>query len=238
MGERVTRTPSGKASTIQFKLANDTFTYDIKNAQLLGSPLAALNGQAKIRILADWEELAVFGNDGELSYTASFQFTPSDSSLSVTADGGLAIVSADFRQLNRAWPGKAALSSVQLDDADPSTQYTGAWWNLNTDSTYLASTAHIGTAAGSTVSATLTGTRIEWHGLANGDLGYVDVSIDGAFVRTVDTYSATRQLATLFVQPGLTNGPHTISVAANGMKNPASAGISLVHDFFASYVDP
>jgi sucrose-6-phosphate hydrolase SacC (GH32 family) len=226
------------ASTIQFQLANDTFTYDIKNAQLLGSPLEALNGQVKIRILADWEELAVFGNDGELSYTASFQFTPSDSSLSVTADGGLAIVSADFRQLNRAWPGKAALSSVQLDDADPSTQYSGAWSNLNNDSTYLASTAHVGTAAGSTVTAMLTGTRIEWHGLANVDLGYVDVSVDGAFVKAVDTYSATRQLATLFVAPGLTNGPHTISVAANGMKNPASAGVALVHDFFASYVDP
>jgi hypothetical protein len=45
------------------------------------------------------------------------------SALSVTADGSLSIVSADFRQLNRARPGQAAVSSAQLDDADPSTTY-------------------------------------------------------------------------------------------------------------------
>jgi fructan beta-fructosidase len=251
--ELVVNVTNSAAAAIQFQLANESFSYDITHQAFAGTTLETLSGasislapesgQVTFRILADWSQLELFGNNGEVSYTRSIGFTPADSSLSITADGPLSIVSADFRQLNRAWPGRAALSSAQLDDADPSTTYSvvsgGQPSVVTDDGAYLASTCHVLDGAGSFVQATVTGTRVEWHGLKNVDLGKVDISLDGQVVATnVDCYDPIRQIATLYSARGLTNGPHTLVVSANGTKNPASAGTAFVHDFFASYVDP
>jgi len=86
--------------------------------------------------------------------------------------------------------------------------------------------------------ATFIGTRIEWYGLKNVDLGKADVFIDGALSQSgIDAYSPKRQNALLFTKGGLANGAHTIRVAVTGQKNSASTGAALVHDYFISYVD-
>ena len=61
-----------------------------------------------MRVVRDWGQYEIFANDGQVSHTATFAFTPTDGSVWVTGDGTLAVVSADFHPLNRAWPGKAA----------------------------------------------------------------------------------------------------------------------------------
>jgi hypothetical protein len=139
--------------------------------------------------------------------------------------------------LNRAWPGTAASSSVILDDTDASTTFTGTW-TAATEARYFRSSARVG-AAGGSFQVAFNGTRVEWYGLKNVDLGKADVSVDGAVVATaIDTYSAKRQNALLFTRGGLVRGPHTLRVVADGQRNAASTGAALVHDYVIAYVDP
>ena len=131
----------------------------------------------KIRILDDWSQLEVFGNDGELSYTEQFAFTPSDSSLSLTLNGNISLVSADYRTVNRIWSGTVA--DAFADDTDSGVIYSGTWNSVNDDSVYYRSTCHYGNTANGYFQYTFKGTQIEWFGLKNVDLGKADVYIDG-----------------------------------------------------------
>jgi fructan beta-fructosidase len=225
------------ATTISFRLGSATFPLDIAGRQLFGATVSPINGQLKIRVLRDWGQYEVFANDGQVAYSTSFAFDPSNASVSMTGNGSVGIVSADFRPLNRAWPGRAADSSLILDDGDAGTTYAGTWNAVN-EARYFKTTARVG-AGGASFQVAFTGTRVEWYGLKNVDLGKADVSLDGAVVATaIDTYSAKRQNALLFTRGGLARGPHTLRVVADGQRNAASTGVALVHDYIIAYVDP
>jgi Glycosyl hydrolases family 32 N-terminal domain/Glycosyl hydrolases family 32 C terminal len=225
------------ASTISFRLGSVTFPLDIAGRQLFGATVSPINGRLKIRIVRDWGQYEVFANDGQVAYTQSFAFDPSNASMSMTGNGTVAIVAADFRPLNRAWPGRAADSSLIIDDAEAGTVYAGPSSVVN-EGRYFKTTAHV-VASGASFQAAFTGTRVEWYGLKNTDLGYADVYLDGSTVpTTVDTYSAKRQNALLFTKGGLVRGPHTLRVVASGQRNASSTGAALVHDYVIVYVDP
>jgi sucrose-6-phosphate hydrolase SacC (GH32 family) len=220
------------ARTITFKLANMTFEYDVAAETLLGAPLLPRNNRIKIRILRDWGEVEIFGNDGEFSYTATRGFTPGDGSLSIAADADVKLVSADFRAVKRIWPGRPGPRQMVIDDADPSMTYTGAW-NTDNNSLYYHGTSHFSKTVGGTIETSFTGTEIDWWGLQNTDLGLADVYIDGERVgHGVDCYGTPRSMKRLFTKSGLSNGKHTIKIVITGEKNPASTGVAVVHDFF------
>jgi beta-fructofuranosidase len=175
-------------------------------------------------------------NDGQVVHTDVHAFAPNNPSVSLTGDGAIGLASADLHQLNRAWPGEAAKSSVILDDDDGSAAYTGAW-NLANEGRYFKGSAHYNTT-GTAFEVSFTGTRVEWYGLKNTDLGFADVYLDSVLVRAgVDCYDARRQNALLFTQGKLTNTTHTLKVVATGKKNAASSGAALVHDYLIAYVD-
>jgi levanase/fructan beta-fructosidase len=227
-----------QATQVRLQIANKTVTYDRAAALLLGKPLAPLDGRMKIRVLGDWSELEVFGNDGELSYTENFGFTPSDASLSLTADAPLAIVSADFREVRRTWPGTAALSSHVVDDGAPDVTYVGSWQAVTNDDTYFDQTCHVSKSPDAVIEFTFTGTRIDWYGLVNVDLGKADVYVDGAIAASsIDCYSSTRAPVHLFGESGLPDTFHTLRIVPTGAKNPASTGTALVHDYFVYAVE-
>jgi fructan beta-fructosidase len=222
------------AQNITFTFGNMTFTYNIPSSSLLGQTLNPINNQITIRILRDWGQMEVFGNNGEFSYSQTFAFTPGNSSLSLTADGNISLVSADFRNINRSWPGTAGVPAQTIDDADPSMIYSGAWSSTN-DSTYYKSTAHYSANAGDFFQTSFIGTQIDWWGLVNSDLGMANVYIDGVQVASgIDCYGTIRWLKRLFTISGLSNGMHTIKVVTTGNQNPASTGIALVHDFLVT----
>jgi fructan beta-fructosidase len=225
------------AKLLTFRFANLSFSYDLTASTVFGHTVSPIGGLVKIRVLRDWGQYELFVNDGEVSHTGTFTFTQADGSVSLTGDGNVAIVSADFRPLNRAWPGKAAFSSTIIDDKNPSVAYTGTWTQAN-EGRYFGGSCHVGASAAASVQTSFNGTRVEWYGLKNVDLGTADVYLDGVRVQAgIDTYSAKRQNALLFTQGGLVEGPHTIKVVATGQKNGSSSGIALVHDYFISYVD-
>jgi hypothetical protein len=227
-----------QASQVRLQIANKTIVYDRAAQTLLDKPLAPSNGRVKIRVLADWSQLEIFGNDGQFSYTENVGFTPSDASVSLTADGALALASADFREVRRTWPGTAALSSHVMDDSATGVQYEGSWEAFGNDATYFEETCHVSKSADAALEVTFTGTRIAWYGLVNVDLGRAAVSIDGVVVApSIDCYAAVRAPVMLFGAAGLADSFHRLRIVPTGEKNAASSGTALVHDYFVYAVE-
>ncbi|MHB9141036.1 MAG: GDSL-type esterase/lipase family protein [Paludibacter sp.] len=225
------------ATTVTFQFANRVITYDLKNNTLLGNVLNPINNQVKIRFLVDWGELEVFGNDGQFSYAENFKFTPSNSFVSMTANGSVNLVSARFSTINRTWPGTP--NNTYADNADTGNTYSGNWLNLSGESVYYNSTCHVATSAGAYVQYPFSGTQVAWYGLKNDDLGMATVYIDGTMVADdIDCYSTSRISQQLFFKTGLANGNHTIKIVTKGTKNAASKGIALVHDYFGFIAAP
>jgi fructan beta-fructosidase len=224
------------APTVDFKLANLSLVLDVAGRKMFGAPVSVLQGRIKVRVLRDWSQVEVFVNDGEVAFTKGFAFDPAQSSVSVTASSTMSLASAEVHALGRAWPGNAARASFVIDDGDARTTYAGAW-TVAGEGRYFGAACHVARATGDAVQATFTGTRVEWYGLKNTDLGEAEVSIDGVVAATIDAYSARRQNALLFTKGGLASGPHTIKVALTGRRNARSTGAALVHDYFIGYVD-
>ena len=107
------------------------------------------------------------------------------------------------------------------------------------DPTFYDGTCHYSTSAAAALEATFTGTRVDWYGLKNVDLGKADVFVDGARVaQDIDCYSPKREMLPLFSKVGLANTFHAVRIVATGTKNSASSGTALVHDYFLSSVEP
>jgi len=226
------------ATTITFQLADLTFDLDLAEMKLFGATVSDINGYVTVRILRDWAQYEVFANDGQIVFTGVHPFTPSDASFGLTGNGTVGIASANLHWLERAWPGVAAESSVIIDDSDPASSYGGDSVVAN-EGRYFKGKATVLTSAESSFDVPFAGTRVEWYGLKNDDLGFADVYIDGELVQAaIDTYDARRQNALLFTKGDLSGGAHTFSVVASGQKNAASSGFALVHDYIVAYVDP
>jgi fructan beta-fructosidase len=97
------------ARSIDFKIANKTIIYNISEQQLMGSSLKPnADNMLTIRILVDWGQLEVFADEGVFGYSQQFAFTPDDDSVSLNANGGdVKLVSMEFHEMARTWPGKA-----------------------------------------------------------------------------------------------------------------------------------
>lgn len=225
------------ATNVTFQFANRTVTYDLKNNTLIGNSFNPIDNKVKIRFLVDWGELEAFGNDGQYSYAENFKFTPSNSAVSMMANGSINLVSARFSTINRTWPGTA--NNGYADDADPTNTYSGTWLNFSGQSGYYNTTCHVATSVGAFVEYPFTGTQISWYGLKNDDLGMASVYIDGALAADdIDCYSTVRISQQLFTKTGLSNGNHTIKIVTKGTKNAASKGFALVHDYFGCIAAP
>lgn len=228
--------PKTTATTLTFELADLSFELDLAAMKLFGATVSAIDNRIKLRIVRDWAQYEVFANDGQVVFTGAHPFDPKDATLAMVGNGAVGIASADFHVLARAWPGVAAKSSEMIDDTDARSVYSGNWVVAN-EGRYFKASARVTTSAQS-FEVSFNGTRVEWYGLKNVDLGEADVAIDGAVVQAgIDTYSPRRQNALLFSKGDLTNGPHTLKIAATGKKNPSSSGMALVHDYVIAYVD-
>jgi len=85
--------------------------------------------------------------------------------------------------------------------------------------------------AGDTVSFSFVGTQVTYYGITAPQHGIGAVSIDKGTAAPIDFYSANRTGdVALWTSPVLANGPHTLTLAWTGQKNPASSGTSVVVD--------
>lgn len=236
--EVVLDVPNTTAKTIQMAFGDANFTYDVAGGTAFGATVSSIGNQVKLRVLRDWGEYEVYVNDGEVSFTKDFAFDPNNTAISLTSpDGSIGIVSSDLRTMGRAWPGTAAVSSEMIDDGDARVTYTGTW-TAAPEGRYFDGSCRYATTSGAAFSASFSGTRVDWYGLKNVDLGFADVYLDGVLAQgSINCYDATRQNALLFTRGNLAPGAHTIKVVVNGSKDPKSAGIALVHDYIVAYRD-
>lgn len=226
------------AKSITLGLGDLNVVLDVAGQKLFGATVTPIAGHIKLRAVRDWGQFEVFANDGQVVHTQARTFDAADTGISLTGDGAIGLASADLHQLGRAWPGTAAKSSVIIDDAGDVT-YTGTWTAAN-ENRYFKGTTHFNApnSSGQSFEVAFTGTRIEWYGLKNVDLGFADVFLDSVQVASdLDCYDARRQNALLFTQGKLKDGAHTFKVVVSGKKNPASSGTAVVHDYVVTYSD-
>ena len=219
------------ATVVTFRFADRIVTYDLTNKTLFGYSLVSVNNQVKIRFLVDWGELEAFGNEGQFSYAENYKFTPSNSSISMTANGNIQLVSARFSTIKRTWAGTP--NTVYVDDTDAGNNYSGNWNAFSGEGGYYNSNGHWSNTAGDFIEHAFTGTQVSWYALKNNDLGKATVYIDGVLAADdIDCYSNIRIVQQMFTKSGLSNGNHVIKVVVKGTHNASSTGYALVHDYF------
>lgn len=91
------------AGEIRFELGSKTFSFDIAARSIFGREAHLTGNYLPVRILADAGQLEVFINGGEFSFSEKFGFDPEDDAISVTADGAICMLSAEFNPLRRIW---------------------------------------------------------------------------------------------------------------------------------------
>jgi levanase/fructan beta-fructosidase len=92
------------ALTFGLKVANKYIIYDIHNKTLLSRNLLPDDSdRVVIRLLVDWGQLEVFGNNGIFSYTEQFAFSPDHDNIELFSDGDLKLISMTFHELARTW---------------------------------------------------------------------------------------------------------------------------------------
>jgi hypothetical protein len=125
----------------------------------------------------------------------------------------------------------AASAATRIEDTDPAVSYTGNWIH-KTDSGASGGTFAQARLAGAAVTLGFTGTEVRWLGFLNTNNGIARVSVDGAFVGEVDTYSASPAAAVVFAATGLPRGAHTLTIEATGTAKPAAINAWIVVDAF------
>lgn len=95
------------ATQVVIRIANRSLVYDIPTQKLDGAPLPTINGKLRLRLLADWSQLEIFGNDGQYYSPQRHAFTPWDSSLSITSNAPVSLTGMTWNELGRAWQGAA-----------------------------------------------------------------------------------------------------------------------------------
>jgi chitodextrinase/uncharacterized protein (DUF427 family) len=110
----------------------------------------------------------------------------------------------------------------RVEETDPSITYTAGWRSDNHGS-LSGGGAAISDAAGAQATFTFSGTSVSWIGGRSFETGIARVSLDGSFVREIDTYSQTAEVQVpMFTAVGLANTSHTLTIEVTGQKNAAA----------------
>jgi predicted extracellular nuclease len=121
-----------------------------------------------------------------------------------------------------------------VEVTDPAIRYNN-WQTTNERTNAYGGLLYMNRIAGSSVKYTFTGTEVTWYMSLGNYFGKADVYIDGAFVRTVDQYSASKINRYGEFFGGLTAGTHTIEIRVRADRNAASTNNYITVDGFESY---
>ncbi len=120
-------------------------------------------------------------------------------------------------------------TSQAIDDVDPVVSYSGAW-GAYTNTLAWAGTNAVGFSAGSAFSIPFTGVRAVLQGLVDSNLGTADIYLDGVFIKTIDFYAPSLQVAQLFDTGEIDAGEHVLELVMTGLKNPLATDVYVVFD--------
>jgi hypothetical protein len=125
-------------------------------------------------------------------------------------------------------------SGTRRQETDPAISYTAGWLQGNRDHPYSEGTAAVSTIPGDRATFSFTGTSVSWIGYRGPQAGIARVILDGTVVAdSLDMFIPSEgPQEAVFTLPGLAAGSHTLTIEVTGLKNPASAGVSIVVDAF------
>jgi len=175
------------ATQLKFKIANKTVIYDISKKMLNGKTLNPINNKVKIRILGDWSQYELFGNDGLFCWSEKFAFDNYNTTLGLSVDGNVTLNKMTFHEVRRTWPGKAVPSFTRYE-AESGTVGGGA-----AKSTYLSASGgvqvgmmdNVGAYLQVSINAVSAGTQTIKIIYANGlsDTRYKSMYVNGIKIR-------------------------------------------------------
>ena len=61
------------------------------------------SNHVSIRLLVDWGQLEVFGNNGIFSYSQQFAFSPDHNNIELFSDGDIKLIKMEFHEIARTW---------------------------------------------------------------------------------------------------------------------------------------
>ena len=92
------------ALTFGIIIANKYILYDMHNKTLLSKKLLPDDSNhVSIRLLVDWGQLEVFGNNGIFSYSQQFAFSPDHNNIELFSDGDIKLIKMEFHEIARTW---------------------------------------------------------------------------------------------------------------------------------------
>jgi len=135
-----------------------------------------------------------------------------------------------------------AVTISRLQDTDPAVVFSGAGWVQGDRSSaeWSGGTAAGSLTPGDQATFTFTGTGVRWLGeLGPQNGGIARVSLDGVFMKEVDTYAPSPDpthenvfQAEHFKATGLADTSHTLTIEVTGRQNPAAVTAIVVVDAF------
>src|SRR5712691_8498628 len=135
-----------------------------------------------------------------------------------------------------------AVTISRLQDTDPAVVFSGAGWlpGDRSSAEWSGGTAAGSLTPGDQATFTFTGTGVRWLGeLGPRNGGIARVSLDGVFMKEVDTYAPSPDpahqniyQAEHFKATGLADTSHTLTIEVTGRQNPAAMTAIVVVDAF------
>ena len=123
-------------------------------------------------------------------------------------------------------------STQRFEETDPSVAYT-AGWSPEGSLSWSGGTAVFSTTTGARATFTFTGPSVTWIGSRAANTGIARISLDGAFLTEVDTFSKTLEVrVSMFEAIGLANTRHTLTIEVTGRQNAAAMGAFVFVDAF------
>jgi len=123
--------------------------------------------------------------------------------------------------------------SGRIEETDPSVSYSSGWNQGDSSSTWSGGTAAFSTSAGAQLNFAFTGPSVTWIGGRAPSTGIARISVDGVFLREVDTYSKTQEIRVpMFEAIDLANTSHTLTIDVTGRQNAAATGNAIFVDAF------
>jgi hypothetical protein len=106
----------------------------------------------------------------------------------------------------------------RYSEASVTITYRGSWRSAS-HSGYIGGAARYATAAGATASLTFTGSKVTWYGPVGPTRGQARISIDGAYVTTVNLFrSSFVARVAVFAKGWTTAAQHTLTVEVVGTR--------------------
>jgi len=135
---------------------------------------------------------------------------------------------------NNAPPPPPPGSGARFEETDPSVAFTpNSGWTQDGSRPWSGGGAAFSTMPGAQVTFNFTGTSVTWIGGRATGTGIARVSLDGVFLREVDTYSKTEEVrVSMFTASGLANTSHTLTIIATGQQNAAATAAFIIVDAF------